>query len=139
MKNFRCYQLAKSQYLSIRKVKLPRYQADQIQRASLSVCLNLAEGSAKASVKDRRRFYEMALASHREVQALIDLIPLAEQAGRADTLGGGLFNLVPRHAKLYSFACGRPKAHCRSGLPVIGISTGWHQKRERAQLGSFSK
>ena len=94
MKNFRCYQLAKSQYLSIRKIKLPRYQADQIQRASLSVCLNLAEGSAKASVKDRRRFYEMALASHREVQALIDLIPLTEQAGIADTLGGGLFKLV---------------------------------------------
>ena len=75
-------------------MKLPRYQADQLQRASLSVCLNLAEGSGKSSVKDRRRFYEIALASHREVQALIDLIPLTEQAGTADKLGGGLFNLV---------------------------------------------
>ena len=110
MKNFRCYQLAKSQYHALKDLKLPRYQADQLQRASLSVCLNLAEGSGKSSVKDRRRFYEIALASHREVQALIDLIPLTEQAGVADKLGGGLFNLMPRHAQLYSYACGRPKA-----------------------------
>ena len=54
MKNFRCYQLAKTQYLEIKKQKLPRYQADQLNRAGLSVCLNLAEGSAKQSVKDRR-------------------------------------------------------------------------------------
>ena len=94
MKNFRCYQLAKSQYLELKDLQLPRYQADQLRRASLSVCLNLAEGSGKASVKDRRRFYEIALASHREVQALIDLIPLTEQARIADQLGGGLFNLV---------------------------------------------
>ena len=94
MKNFRCYQLAKTQYQALRHLKLPRYQADQLRRASLSVCLNLAEGSAKRSVKDRRRFYEMALASHREVQALIDLIPLTEQAATADNLGGGLYNLV---------------------------------------------
>ena len=96
MKNFRCYQLAKTQYLEVKKLTLPRYQADQLQRASLSVCLNLAEGSAKSSVKDRRRFYEIALASHREVQALIDLIPLTELNKNADNLGGGLFNLIKK-------------------------------------------
>ena len=94
MKNFRCYQLAKTQYLRVKTLKLPRYQADQLQRASLSVFLNLAEGSGKSGVKDRRRFYEIALASHREVQALIDLIELTELNEVADRLGGGLFNLV---------------------------------------------
>ena len=94
MKNFRCYQLAKTQYLEIKKLDLPRYQADQLNRAGLSVCLNLAEGSGKSSVKDRRRFYEIALASHREVQALIDVLALTELHSNADNLGGGLFKLI---------------------------------------------
>lgn len=94
MKNFRCYQLAKRQYLAVKKLNLPRYQADQLNRASLSVCLNLAEGSGKSGIKDRRRFYEIAFASHREVQALIDLLELTELNELADNLGGGLYNLI---------------------------------------------
>ena len=64
MKNFRCFQLAKTQYHAAQKLRLPRYLKDQLNRASLSVCLNLAEGSGKTSIKDRKRFYEIALASH---------------------------------------------------------------------------
>ena len=96
MKNFRCYQHAKTQYLALRDLRVPRYQDDQLKRAALSVCLNLAEGSAKRSVKDRRRFYEIALASHREVQALIELLQMPDPNGTADKLGGGLFNLIRR-------------------------------------------
>ena len=94
MKNFRCYQMAKSQYHDCQKLKLPRYLKDQLNRASLSICLNLAEGSGKTSRKERRRFYEIALASHRETQAILDIIQHHQLARAADELGGSLFCLI---------------------------------------------
>lgn len=94
MKNFRCYQLAKTQFHTIEKLKLPHYIRDQIDRAALSVVLNLAEGSAKSSRRDRRRFYEIAFASHREVQALIEVLNQKELSQSADALGGALFCLI---------------------------------------------
>lgn len=94
MKNFRCYQLGKAQYLQVKDLKLPRYFKDHLNRAALSVCLNLAEGSGKSSVKDRRRFYEMAFASHRECQALFELMQNQELIKNADILGGCLYKLV---------------------------------------------
>ena len=94
MKNFKCYQMAKEQYLNIQKLRLKSYVRDQIDRASLSVCLNLAEGSGKSSIKDRRRFYEMAFASHREVQAILEIIHQPDLTQKADQLGGALFCLI---------------------------------------------
>lgn len=47
--------------------------SDQIHRASLSIVLNIAEGSAKRSDKDFGRFLEMAIASVNEVVAAFDL------------------------------------------------------------------
>lgn len=46
---------------------------DQIRRSSLSVCLNIAEGSAKRSDKDFNRFIEISLGSINEVVAGLDL------------------------------------------------------------------
>ena len=94
MKNFRCYNLARTQYQEAQKLRLPYYMKDQLNRATLSVCLNLAEGSGKTSVKDRKRFYEIALASHRESQALFELARAKELIGIADKLGGGLWKLI---------------------------------------------
>ena len=87
--------MAKTQYFEAQKLKLPRYLKDQLNRASLSVCLNLSEGSGKSSQKERRRFYEIALASHREAQTILELTqqnPNLEQS--AEKLGGMLFCLV---------------------------------------------
>lgn len=67
---------------------------DQLNRASLSVVLNLSEGSAKTSLKDRKRFYEIAFASHRETQTLFDLIENQELILISDKLAGGLYNLI---------------------------------------------
>jgi len=47
--------------------------ADQIRRSALSVCLNIAEGSAKRSDKDFNRFIEISLGSINEVVAGLDL------------------------------------------------------------------
>ncbi len=54
---------------------LPRKYAalgDQIRRASLSISLNIAEGSGKTSGPDQRRFYAMARGSAMECGAVID-------------------------------------------------------------------
>jgi len=52
----------------------PRHAAlaDQIRRASLSISLNIAEGSGKTSGPDQRRFYAMARGSAMECGAIVD-------------------------------------------------------------------
>lgn len=47
--------------------------ADQLRRAALSVCLNIAEGSAKYSDKDFKRFIENSLGSSNESLACLDI------------------------------------------------------------------
>ncbi|MEW6499396.1 MAG: four helix bundle protein [Cyanobacteriota bacterium] len=47
--------------------------ADQLRRAALSVCLNIAEGSAKFSDKDFKRFVENSLGSINESLACLDI------------------------------------------------------------------
>jgi four helix bundle protein len=46
---------------------------DQMRRASLSICLNIAEGSAKYSDRDFKRFVETALGSTSETFACLDI------------------------------------------------------------------
>lgn len=47
--------------------------SDQLKRAALSVCLNIAEGSAKYSDKDFKRFIENSLGSINESFACLDI------------------------------------------------------------------
>ena len=47
--------------------------ADQLQRASLSICLNIAEGSAKSYDKDFRRYIQNSLGSVNETVACLDV------------------------------------------------------------------
>ena len=47
--------------------------ADQIRRSALSVCLNIAEGSAKQSDKDFNRYVENSLGSINETAAGLDI------------------------------------------------------------------
>ena len=49
---------------------IPGYAKDQLGRASLSIMLNIAEGSAKFSNKDRRNFYVTARGSTFECASL---------------------------------------------------------------------
>ena len=95
MKNFRTYQLAVTFYKQCQSLKLPYYLKDQLNRASSSVVLNLAEGSSK-TLKDRRRFYRIAFASFRESEAVPDLQDSVTKDIKSiqDKLGAHLYKLI---------------------------------------------
>jgi four helix bundle protein len=54
-------------------MRLWQRQYKVFHRASLSVVLNLAEGSGKRTERDRKRFYSIAYGSIRDVQAILDI------------------------------------------------------------------
>jgi four helix bundle protein len=54
--------------------KIPAYAKNQLGRASLSIVLNIAEGSAKFTKKDRRSFFVIARGSVFESAAMIDIL-----------------------------------------------------------------
>ena len=66
---------------------------NQFHRASLSIVLNLAEGSAKPTAKDRKKFYYISLGSLREVQAILDIVGHIKLIKEADKLGAHLYKL----------------------------------------------
>src|SRR5215467_7797909 len=53
---------------------------DQLDRASTSVALNIAEGNGKFSSKDRARFFEMARGSALECAACLDVLVVRKLA-----------------------------------------------------------
>ncbi len=93
MKKLRTYQLAMDFYKNSRNLYLKEPLKNQFQRAALSVVLNLAEGSAKPTAKDRRKYYRTSLGSLREMQAILNIISHRNLTEEADKLGGYLYKL----------------------------------------------
>jgi four helix bundle protein len=91
--NFRVFQLSKEAYLKTQKLNLNRYLYDQLTRASLSVSLNLAEGKDRESYKEKHRFYNIALTSCRECQALVELINNHELQSEYDRIAAMIWRL----------------------------------------------
>ena len=62
-------------YLLLKENRIiPLYVKNQLGRASLSIMLNIAEGSAKFSDRDRRNFYITARGSVFECASLINFL-----------------------------------------------------------------
>lgn len=93
MKKFRTLELAIAFYKTCQNLKLSGAMKDQLARAALSIPLNLSEGSAKSSAKDRKRFYGIALASFREVECILLLAEATHLKMEADCLGAHLYRL----------------------------------------------
>jgi four helix bundle protein len=50
--------------------------SDQLDRASISICLNIAEGAGRTSPRERARHYTIARGSAVECLACLDLVEL---------------------------------------------------------------
>ena len=59
---------------------------DQLDRASTSIPLNIAEGNGKFSSKDRARFFEMARGSALECAACLDVLLVRKLAGEEQVI-----------------------------------------------------
>ncbi len=95
LSNFRSYQLAVTVYRHAVALKLPAHLKDQLVRAASSAALNTAEGAGRTTPKEQARFFDIAYASAREVQAVLDLhgdVPKA-LVETADALGAHLYRL----------------------------------------------
>ena len=93
MKKFKTYYLATQFYHKSNSLRLRGPMKSQFQRACLSIVLNLAEGSAKSSSRERKKFYEISLGSLREVQSILSLINHQKLIKEADKLGAFLYKL----------------------------------------------
>ena len=91
--NFKSYQTALELYKKCEIIKAKAFLKDQLERASLSVVLNLVEGSAKTTAKERARFYSMSYASLRETQALLEIMNQKDIGIIANQLGGMIYRL----------------------------------------------
>jgi len=96
LQNFKTFNLSVKFYRQCNELKLPRHLKDQLNRASSSISLNLAEGYGKFTYKDQRKFFHIAMGSLREVQAILILSNLASSKiySLADHLGASLYKLI---------------------------------------------
>jgi len=96
LQNFRTFQISVQLYQESQKIKLSHHLRDQMDRASSSISLNLAEGYGKSTHKDQRKFFHIAMGSLREVQAILILAELENTQiySMANHLGASLYRLI---------------------------------------------
>jgi four helix bundle protein len=96
VKTFRTLDLAIKFYEKVEAQKISGHLRDQILRAAFSVSLNLSEGNAKRSVKEKKRFYQIAYGSIQECKIILKLAKVddPEIINMADKLGAWIFNLL---------------------------------------------
>jgi len=80
--NLELYKKAQIFHLGCKKllvvIKPEKYVNDQLGRASYSIVLNIAEGSAKSTKPDRRNYFTTARGSLFECVAILDLFLLEQ-------------------------------------------------------------
>ena len=96
LSQFRSYQLAVGFYKEVGRFRMPSHLKNQLLRAASGVALCLAEGYGRSSFSDKTRFYQMALGSLRESQAVLALADVTEPGicDMADHLGACLYKLT---------------------------------------------
>jgi four helix bundle protein len=96
MKNFRTLKSAVEFYSLTQTLTLKGHLKDQLSRASLSISLNLAEGASRHTLKERKRFFNIALGSLRECQVLLMILGYenTEIWNSLDSVAAQLFRLI---------------------------------------------
>lgn len=93
MTGFLALDLAVELYQKCERLKLRNPIRDQLLRASLSIALNITEGSGRTSRRDQKRFYSIAMGLLRETQTLIRIIGNIELQKAYNHLGALVFGL----------------------------------------------
>ena len=96
MKNFRTFDLAVTFYRTSRSLPLRGSIKEQLGRAAQSIPLNLAEGRGRSTSKDQIKFFNIAMGSLRECQAIliIEQLETSEAWQDLDRLGAALYKLI---------------------------------------------
>ncbi|MBY0314779.1 MAG: four helix bundle protein [Bdellovibrionales bacterium] len=96
MKTFRTLDLAVEFYNIVEHLKITGHLRDQVIRAAASIPLNLSEGNAKPSPKEKRRFYQTAYASLKECQTIFKMAKIEDEKvlTTADHLGASIYKLI---------------------------------------------
>ncbi len=95
-----------------------RYARDQLLRASQSIPLNIAEGNGKSSIRDRRRYFEIARGSALECSAVQDV--LAEGGRLSPTESSEAKALLIRIVSMLS-KMSPPRRHVREERASYGV------------------
>ena len=101
MKTFKALEMAIDFYEQATRLKVTGHLKDQLHRAASSITLNLSEGNAKGTAKDKRHFFQMSYGSLRECQTIFKLLKVEEATilNSADRLGACLYKLVNSQLK----------------------------------------
>lgn len=92
MNNLRCYDLALELNRDCKTICAKGPIKDQLERAVLSIALNISEGRGRIG-KDRTHMFRIAYGSCKEVQTCLQILehPLYT---KADRLGAMIFKLI---------------------------------------------
>ena len=104
------YQLALKFHLGVMTL-LPQRGSptlrDQLERASISIILNIAEGAGRRSPADRRRYFVIAQGSTYECSAILDILRLRRIAQPSRCVAAR--NCAVRIAQMLFRLCGPPR------------------------------
>ena len=96
MSNFRTLNLAVECHDLAENLEIKGHLRDQLLRAASSIALNLAEGNAKPSEKEKKRYYQTAYASCQECKTILRLAKVHESpiAKALDHLAASIYKLM---------------------------------------------
>jgi four helix bundle protein len=106
-----CYRVALEFLARVAQLTPPRGAADlrdQLERASSSIVLNIAEGAGRIAAADRARFFAIARGSATECVAILDILRIRRLASPADCAAARA--LLIRVAQMLSKMLARPTA-----------------------------
>jgi four helix bundle protein len=126
LSNFRTYQLALQFTWMAESFESPAHLRDQLSRASSSIALNLAEGSAKPTSRDRAKFYFIALGSLRECEAILEVLrikPTHPSRELCDKLAAHVMQLLRSEGALRRSSSQTPTPNAERRTPYVERQT----------------